>query len=209
MLHPSVTSYQCFRGRKKYHTIARKILSFPLFFHPQKNHILKHQYQTGLIPQRARFTAFQQTVTSSDTLGIHIPFLSKLFISVTCYDHLIHNSHSCKKIPSTSRHTTLLVTQHCATLFIIYVNLCLSLTLLWLSPCQTSSKTCGLIICSLLKTTTQQAQDLPQRHPLQRHFYCGKQLLTDVEQLYYSPKYHMCEARSVFSASGCDGNNEI
>lgn len=37
MLRPSVTSYQCFRGRKKYHTIARKILSFPLFFHPQKS----------------------------------------------------------------------------------------------------------------------------------------------------------------------------
>lgn len=37
MLRPSVNSYQCFRGRKKYHTIARKILSFSLFFYPQKS----------------------------------------------------------------------------------------------------------------------------------------------------------------------------
>lgn len=108
-LRPSVTSYQCFRGRRKYHTNAGKILFFPLFFHPQKSRSKASVLDWSNIPKR-KFTAFQQTVTSLDTLGIHIPFLSKLFISVTCYDHLIHSSYSCKKKPSTSRHTTLLVT---------------------------------------------------------------------------------------------------
>lgn len=96
MLHPSVTSYQCFRGRKKHHTTARKSLFFSLFFHPQKPCSKAPVLDWSNI-QRARFTAFQQTITSLDTLGTHIPFLSKLFISVTCYDHLIHNSHSCEK----------------------------------------------------------------------------------------------------------------
>lgn len=40
-------------------------------------------------------------MTSLDTcglyIGIHVPFLPKLFISVSCYNHLIHNCYSCEK----------------------------------------------------------------------------------------------------------------
>lgn len=95
MLHPSVTSYQCFRGRKKHHTTARKSLSFSLFFHPQKPCSKAPVLDWSNIPKSriycfsANYNQFRYTWYSHS--------FSKLFISVTCYDHLTHNSHSCEK----------------------------------------------------------------------------------------------------------------
>lgn len=115
-LHPS--AYQCFRGRKQYHTNTGVILCF-LFSFLTKSSSKSSSIRLVCI-LKGKIYCFRKTVTL-DTLGLYIciriSFLSKFSPSVTCYNHLIQTAIQVKKKRSnllTSRHTTLLVTQHCA-----------------------------------------------------------------------------------------------